>query len=226
MSPEDGGGPKLADRGAFTLIELAVVTVVVAVPVAVLLPAVMGSHHHRPMSYCVSNLKQVGLAIRIFANDNNERPPWQVSTNEDGSREFVDVPFSAFQHFRGMSNELSTPRLPVCDVDRERKLATNFSALTGNRKLNYFVGLDASDLNPAFFLSDDRFLGSSRAPINGLLKLSPSSSLSWTNNPHKFGGNLVMGDGSVQEVNSRGLLQLLRTNGLATNRLALPLLPP
>jgi hypothetical protein len=225
-SPRLRGEVASQTRGAFTLVELVIVTVVVAVLIAVLLPAVMGPPHHHPMSYCVSNLKQVGLGFRIFANDNNERLPWQVSTNEGGSREYVDAPFSAFHHFRVMSNELSTPRVLLCDADRERKLATNYSAFTGNHSLSYFVGLDASDLNPASFLSGDRFLGSARAPSNGVLTLAPGTPLWWTNSPHKFGGNLVMGDGSFQQLNSRSLLQLLRTKGVATNRLALPLLEP
>jgi len=38
--------------------------------------------------------------------------------------------------------------------------------------------------------------------------------------PHADGGNVAMGDGSVQQVNSRNLVQALRDSGLATNRLA------
>ena len=217
-------GADRGGRGAFTLIELAVVTVVIAILVALVLPAIQ-----RPRggsrTGCVNNLKQVGLAFRIFANDNEEKLPWEVSTNQGGSREFVDAPFSAFRHFLVMSNELSTPRILVCPKDRQRTSATNFSAFQDNKALRYFAGFDASEVNPASILSGDRFLQSTRAPTNGLLTLSPLSQLWWRNSPHG-GGNVVLGDGRAQQFRSSDLLQALRKAGLATNRLALPLIGP
>ncbi len=177
-------------------------------------------------SRCSNNLKQIGLAFRIFANDNEEKLPWAVSTNQGGSREFLEVPFSAFRHFVVMSNELGTPRLLVCPDDRRRTSASNVSSFRDNTSLSYFAGLDASDTNPVSFLSGDRFLGSTHAPSNGLLTLGSSTPLWWKNSPHGNGGNLALADGSVQQSDSRRLLQALRNTGLATNRLALPLIGP
>ena len=221
-------GIRGADRGgrsAFTLIELAIVTVVIAVLVALVLPTLMRPSMRSKVA-CTNNLKQVGLAFHIFANDNNERLPWEVSTNRGGSREFVDVPFSAFRQFQVMSNELSTPRVLVCPQDQQRTTATNFSTFLGNKALSYFAGFDASDVNPVSILSGDRFLESTRSPTNGLLTLGPLSQLWWRKSPHGNVGNVLMGDGSVQALSSSGLLQTLRSAGLATNRLALPLIGP
>jgi prepilin-type processing-associated H-X9-DG protein len=218
--------PGRRGRAAFTRIELAIVTVVVAVLVALVLPAIVRPHHPSRKPSCVNNLKQIGLAFRIFVNDNNEKLPWEVSTNLGGSREFVDAPFSAFHHFQVMSNELSTPRLLVCHKDPQRTSATNFFSFRDNKALSYFAGFGTHVDDPSSFLSGDRFLGSTRAPTNGLLTLSPFSPLWWTKSPHADGGNVVMGDGSVQQLNSQGLLQALRNTGLATNRLALPLIGP
>jgi prepilin-type N-terminal cleavage/methylation domain-containing protein/prepilin-type processing-associated H-X9-DG protein len=219
-------GADRGGRGAFTLIELAIVTVVIAVLVALILPAVMRPRMRTKRTGCVNNLKQVGLAFRIFANDNGERLPWEVATNQGGSREFVDVPFSAFHHFLVMSNELSTPRVLVCPQEQQRTSATNFSTFQGNQALSYFAGFDASDVNPVSILSGDRFLESTRAPTNGLLTLSPLSQLWWRKSPHGNVGNVVMGDGSVQQYRSSDLLRAVRNSGLATNRLALPLIGP
>ncbi len=213
-------------RRAFTLIELAIITAVIAVLVALVLPAMMGPRRHTKAEFCSNNLKQIGLAFRIFANDNEEKLPWAVSTNQGGSREFLDVPFFAFRHFVAMSNELNTPRVILCPQDEGRPRATNWVSVRDNRSLSYFAGLDASGTNPASFLSGDRFLGSTRAPTNGLLTLSSRSLLWWTNSAHAYGGNLAFGDGSVQQLTSRALLQALRNARLATNRLALPLIGP
>jgi prepilin-type processing-associated H-X9-DG protein len=202
------------------------VIVVIAILVGLVIPILFRPRLHTKLLGCTNNLKQVGLAYRIFANDNEDKLPWQFPANQGGSREFMETPFSAFQHFRVMSNELSTPKVLVCPKDRQRTWATNFSALRGNQALSYFVGFDSSETNPPSLLSGDRYLGSSRAPTNGFLTLTVASTVWWTNSPHPFGGNLVFGDGSVQAVDSRGLLKALRNTGVATNRLALPLLGP
>jgi competence protein ComGC len=217
---------QLTRRGAFTLIELAIVTVLVAILVALFLPALARARARPSRVGCINNLKQIGLAFRIFATDNEERLPWEVSTNQGGSREFVDVPFSAFRHFLVMSNELSTPRILLCPDDQLRTGATNWHSFRDNQALGYFAGFDASASNPLSILTGDRFLGSKQAPTNDLLTLNSQSPLWWTNSPHRYGGNVAMGDGSVQPLNSDRLLQALRNSGLATNRLALPLIRP
>jgi len=83
------------------------VTVVVAVMVALILPAVMRPRRQTNRTGCVNNLKQVGLAFRIFANDNGEQYPFNVSTTNGGAKELVG-PGATFLQFRAMSNELST----------------------------------------------------------------------------------------------------------------------
>ncbi len=174
----------------------------------------------------MNNLKQIGLGFRLFANDNEGKLPREVSTNQGGSREFLETPFSAFRHFQVISNELSTPWKLVCFRDRQRTGATNWSSFLDNQALSYFAALDASETNPSSILSGDRFLESDRSPTNGLLTLDALSRLWWTNSAHGGGGNVVKSDLSVQHVDSRGLLQALRSTGLATNRLALPLIGP
>src|SRR5205814_1016776 len=127
-----------------TLTEVLVITVVVAVLAALLLPALPhhgGAHRIR----CVNNLKQIGLAARIFATDNGERFPMEVPVKEGGSKEFVQFGL-VLPHFLVISNELSTPKLLVCPRDK-RQEAANFNELRGEN-ISYFVGLDASQTNP------------------------------------------------------------------------------
>ena len=62
-------------KRGFTLIELLVVMVIIALLVGLLLPALGRAREEARKTQCRSNLRQIGLAMNIYANDNQNWSP-------------------------------------------------------------------------------------------------------------------------------------------------------
>src|SRR5262249_25880764 len=62
-------------KGGFTLIELLVVIAIIGILASMLLPVLSRSKSHAISIKCCSNLRQMGLAFLLYADDNNESLP-------------------------------------------------------------------------------------------------------------------------------------------------------
>lgn len=127
---------------AFTLIELLVVIAVIAILAALLFPALNRAKESGPATACLSNLHQIGVALQLYVQDNNNQLPRMrdkslTSTNDLPSPDVV------------LSNYLGNVKVLRCPSDRKQLFETTGSSYSWNNLLNgedadHLVALDMS----------------------------------------------------------------------------------
>jgi prepilin-type processing-associated H-X9-DG protein len=205
-----------------SLVEVMLVILTLFLLAAVFLPR-MGSRS-KPRSLrvsCTSNLKQVGLAYRLFSNDHGDQFPFAVSNELGGTLTFANSP-QVFPHFEAISNEIVTPKVLACPADTARVRASDFLKSLANNNLSYFIGLGADESKPQRLLSGDRNITGGTL-TNGFMRLLGSNSLAgWDRSMHNNAGNVGLADGSVQQVTPQSLQRQLQAQDLPVIRLAIP----
>ena len=188
--------------------------------VAVLLPTLVGPRVDYSRVVCTNNLRQIGLAFRTWALDNQDLFPMQVSVTNGGTMELVASGVVS-PHFEVMSNELSTPRILLCPYDEKRIYATNFVGLR-DTNLSYFVNMDATKGDGSRLLCGDRNLTNRARPGSRLVPLTEADTIGWTKEMHQEKGYLIFGDGRVDWLTNGSVREAISIGGGTTNWLAVP----
>ncbi len=91
---------------------------ITAVPIGagLMLPALARAKSKAQSIHCINNLKQIGLAARIYSNDNKEMFP---------------------PDFLSMSNELVSPKILVCPADTRHTPAASWADFDPRKNLSY-----------------------------------------------------------------------------------------
>ena len=76
----------LRARG-FTFIDLLVAVAVMTVLVTLMLPMLTGAYETARRVRCASNIRQIGLALQMYADDNNDKLPPSIFESDDGTDE-------------------------------------------------------------------------------------------------------------------------------------------
>jgi prepilin-type N-terminal cleavage/methylation domain-containing protein/prepilin-type processing-associated H-X9-DG protein len=123
-------------RPAFTLIELLVVIAVIGILASLLLPVLGRAKEAARSTACLSNLHQIGIALQLYVQDNNNRLPFMR-----------DKSLTTTNALRGpdqvLASDLGNTNVLRCPSDREQLFEQTGSSYAWNSLLN---GEDADHL--------------------------------------------------------------------------------
>ncbi len=194
---------------AFTLIELLIVIAIIAILAGMLLPALAASKAKAKRIACVNNQKQTSIGLRVWAHDHNDRYPWNLSVADGGSVDSDDWT----DHFRVCSNELGSARILLCPADKAKVAGTNWATFFADTSVSYFISPQVSETQPqSILLGDHNVIGGGGGLDPHWSKfLGTSIDASWDKTLHVQRGNLVLSDGSVQQMKTEHLRAQIAT---------------
>ncbi|HEY1172812.1 MAG TPA: type II secretion system protein [Verrucomicrobiae bacterium] len=228
---------------AFTLIELIVVVGILAVLLVLFFPI---PHPHRKRSQasvCLNNLKQVGVALSLYAADHSGLFPWQQFSVPGDTNSTPAIPAENLPVWSYYGRTFSDAYGPdwsgvnknlLCPADTERK-PSSFSKtrIKSDRETSYFIGLNEFNTREDVVALGDRNLSpgkgqpfyssAHRKPVN----VDTNTTVWVTNKNDQFHGdygNLLFTDGHAESIRDMPalLISAMKSGGTNANRFLFP----
>ena len=201
------------ERG-FTRLELVAVLLALLLVALVAWPALAGNRTRGDRIVCANNLRQVGAAFFIWANDRDDLMPFEVSIANGGTRIHPLAP-NAWLHFSWISNELRSPKILFCPSDT----GTPARDFTGdpasgyvhpnfaNRATSYFLTHQRTQGPTAVLAGDRNFYSVEQIGCSffGTANRITWPGFRWLPSLHEGEGNILLADGQVLQTDTATL---------------------
>ena len=173
--------------GGFSLIELLITLALMVVLTTMMWGFASAKHQRNQKQLCADNLQKIYLAMQIYANDFGGKLP--QNTNAVTSEEVLDQLVPRYT---------ADTAIFICPGGRDSEIPSGEPLSQHKISYAYYMGYRLAtnaDATPFVLLSDRQV--NTEPKRAGEFAFSPNGK-SPGNNHHKYGGNFLFSDGSVQ----------------------------
>ena len=212
--------PKARTNHGFTRLDMAAIIAAISLLLFLMLPLLANTRQTSLDAVCNNNLKRIGQAYQMWANDHGDRFPFYVPVQEGGLQGSSN-PLQAYQigdQFVILSNELRHVSVLKCPAD-PRPQARSFNDLlspSGVTYLSYFLAHGRYGAGSEL-LSGDRHVtgtvtsGQTCTYFQSAGRLPPLTA-GWNLALHSGMGHLLLTGGEVEFVAPSGLQRIASQN--------------
>ena len=209
---------KISAKRGYTLIEAFVVLFIIAIVVAILFP-IFARRGPSPNYYCMTNLKQLGLAMIQYTQDNDEKFPLYKANAATASTPPFAQPYGWADAIEPYAKSLELLQCPgeVTTKTVADGVQSGFTDYWFNANLNARPFQEITNATHTFLLgegNDGREITTARYHLSAL----PQRWLAEENSPaqrHSGAGNYLFADGHVKALTPKNVIA---SNGFAIQR--------
>jgi type II secretory pathway pseudopilin PulG len=183
---------------AFSLIELLIVMALIIIMSTMLYSFSSPYHQRTQKELCSDNLQKIFLALQIYSDDFGKFP---LNTNAETSEQVLNALVPRYT---------VDTSIFICPGGRDSDIPAG--APIGKYKISYayYMGWATNDAG-SFLMSDRQINTRSKNAGDQVFSLDGKSP---GNNHHKYGGNVLFSDGSVQATPPIAVFPLAYSNGI------------
>lgn len=188
---------------AFSLVELLITLALMAVLSAMLYGFASAKHQRNQKELCADNLQKIYLALQIYANDFGGRLP--ENTNAQTSEAVLNLLVPKYS---------ADTSIFICPGGRDSQIPSGEPLAEHKISYAYYMGyqLPTNENATPFVLMSDRQINTE--PKRAGEFVFSTTGKSPGNNHHKYGGNFLFSDGSVQASGPQLAFSLAPTPGV------------
>lgn len=211
VNPDIEKNSRVSASHAFTRGDLIIFLGALVLMMLTVLPSVAGRRDRSDRVICMNNLKRIGQAFLSWSEDHNDQ--FQLRTDPRNGGSFGST--LVFEHFRALSNYISSPSPLVCP-GLKRSAAATFPSLR-DANISYSLNVHAQPIRPQSMLCTDWDIEGSDSGVcsvtgqiavqafRGTPGIAETFFAFWSATNHGRSGQVLTSDGAVQTVDAVGL---------------------